>query len=182
MSEKRRRKMTAEECLQILRNIKDVAFATVDDKGMPHVRIIDVMLVEEEKLYFCTARGKDLYRQLKNLPRTEITGMNREYQMVRLFGKVKRLTDQKQWIDRIFRENPSMNDVYPGESRYSLSAWKKDRLSFLILERLPYTGRVLQPGRQRSRRKDLRLQTHVSGAGSVKGTVPSSALRKGFPL
>ena len=52
MSEKRRRKMTAEECLQILRDIKDAAFATVDDKGMPHVRIIDVMLVEEEKALF----------------------------------------------------------------------------------------------------------------------------------
>ena len=81
--------MTAKECLQILRDIKDVAFATVDEKGMPHARMIDVMLVEEEKLYFCTARGKNFYRQLKNLPRTEITGMNREYQMVRLSGKVK---------------------------------------------------------------------------------------------
>ena len=98
--------MTAKECLQILRDIKDVAFATVDEKGMPHARMIDVMLVEEEKLYFCTARGKNFYRQLENLPRTEITGMNREYQMVRLSGKVKRLADQKKWIDRIFRENP----------------------------------------------------------------------------
>ena len=113
--------MTAKECLQILRDIKDVAFATVDEKGMPHARMIDVMLVEEEKLYFCTARGKNFYRQLENLPRTEITGMNREYQMVRLSGKVKRLADQKKWIDRIFRENPSMNDVYPHDSRYILS-------------------------------------------------------------
>ena len=112
--------MTAKECLQILRDIKDVAFATVDEKGMPHARMIDVMLVEEEKLYFCTARGKNFYRQLKNLPQPEITGMNREYQMVRLSGKVKRLADQKKWIDRIFRENPSMNDVYPGESSNNL--------------------------------------------------------------
>ena len=44
--------MTAKECLQILRDIKDVAFATVDEKGMPHARMIDVMLVEEKKLYF----------------------------------------------------------------------------------------------------------------------------------
>ena len=37
--------MTARECLQILREIKDVAFATADENGMPHNRIIDVMLV-----------------------------------------------------------------------------------------------------------------------------------------
>ena len=68
--------MTARECLQILRKIKDVAFATADENGMPHNRIIDVMLVEDEKLYFCTARGKEFYRQLMGTEYTEITGMN----------------------------------------------------------------------------------------------------------
>ena len=52
--------MTAQDCLEILRSVKDAAFATVDGKGCPQIRIIDVMLVEEEKLYFCTARGKRL--------------------------------------------------------------------------------------------------------------------------
>lgn len=110
--------MDAQECLQILRDVKDVAFATVDENGMPRVRIIDVMLVEKEKLYFCTARGKDFYRQLTEKPHTEITGMNSEYQMVRLSGKVKKLADQKEWIDRIFEENPSMKDVYPGSAAW----------------------------------------------------------------
>ena len=49
-----------------------------------------------------------------------VTGMNREYQMIRLSGKARRLDDQKLWIDRIFAENPSMNSVYPGDSRYVL--------------------------------------------------------------
>ena len=31
--------MELKDCLQILRDIKDVAFATVDDRGMPQVRI-----------------------------------------------------------------------------------------------------------------------------------------------
>ena len=39
--------MNAQDCLQILRQIKDVAFATVDENGLPQVRIIDVMLVEQ---------------------------------------------------------------------------------------------------------------------------------------
>ena len=53
---------TAQKCLDILREIKDAAFATVDESGKPQIRIIDVMLAENEKMYFCTARGKDFYR------------------------------------------------------------------------------------------------------------------------
>jgi len=44
--------------------------------------------------------------------------MNKEFQMIRLMGSVVQLKDQKKWIDRIFEENTSMNDVYPGDSRY----------------------------------------------------------------
>lgn len=32
--------------------------------GLPHVRIIDVMIVEDEKLFFRTARGKEFYSEL----------------------------------------------------------------------------------------------------------------------
>ena len=39
--------MGVQEYLEILRNIRDCAFATVDRTGAPAVRIIDVMLVEE---------------------------------------------------------------------------------------------------------------------------------------
>ena len=35
--------------------------------------------------------------------------------MVRLNGPVKRFENQKYWIDRIFKHNSSMNNVYPNE-------------------------------------------------------------------
>ena len=97
--------MTAEKCLEILREVKDAAFATVDENGSPQVRMIDVMLVENETLYFCTSRGKDFYRQLMDKGETAVVGMNREYQAVRLNGMVEKLEDPKYWIDRIFEDN-----------------------------------------------------------------------------
>lgn len=115
--------MDAQKCLKILREIKDVAFATVDENGLPQIRIIDVMIVENEKLYFCTARGKDFYRQITENGQVAITGMNKEFQMIRLNGKAKKIEEHRKWIDRIFEENPSMNSVYPGESRYVLEAF-----------------------------------------------------------
>lgn len=115
--------MSSQKYLDILREIKDVAFATVDKYGKPQVRIIDIMIVENEKLYFCTARGKNFYQQLIQKKDVAITGMNQSFQMVRLSGAVYKLSQQKEWIDRIFQENPSMNNVYPGESRYILEAF-----------------------------------------------------------
>ena len=94
--------MNAQKCLEILRKIKDVSFATVDEKGLPQVRIIDVMIVEDEKLYFCTTRGKDFYKQLLNDHHVAISAMNEKYQMVRLSGIAEKLEDQTYWIDRIF--------------------------------------------------------------------------------
>ena len=118
--------MDANQCLEMLRSIKDVAFATVDENGKVCNRIIDVMLVENGKLYFCTSRGKDFYRQLMHNPNVAITGMNTKYQMIRLNGYAKKLENQKIWIDRIFKENPSMNDVYPEKSRYILEPFCMD--------------------------------------------------------
>lgn len=92
--------MNAQKCLEILRKIKDVSFATVDEKGLPQVRIIDVIIVEDEKLYFCTARGKDFYKQLLNDHYVAISAMNEKYQMVRLSGIAEKLEDQTYWIDQ----------------------------------------------------------------------------------
>ena len=71
--------MNAQDCMNKIREIKDVAFATVDENGKPQLRIIDVMIVEDEKLYFCTARGKDFYRQLMADGSAAITGLNKDF-------------------------------------------------------------------------------------------------------
>ena len=135
--------MTAKECLMMLREIKDVAFATVDEDGEPQVRIIDVMLVDDDKLYFCTARGKDFYSQLTADGRVAVTGMNDKYQMVRLSGEAKKVEGQEEWIDEIFDNNPSMNDIYPGDSRYILEPFASITAdsSFSIWEENRYSGR-----------------------------------------
>lgn len=45
--------MTAKEILNILqRDIHSTVFASVDEKGLPKTCVIDVMLTDEEGLYF----------------------------------------------------------------------------------------------------------------------------------
>ena len=112
--------MNKAQILQELRKIKDVAFATVDSEGRPQVRIIDVMLANEETIYFCTARGKAFYHQLCEGGYVAVSGLNKQFQMFRISGRAQKLGDQRRWIDEIFARNPSMNDVYPRDSSYIL--------------------------------------------------------------
>ncbi|WP_087410020.1 4Fe-4S binding protein [Collinsella sp. An2] len=117
--------ITAQDCINLLRHIRDASFATVDETGAPQIRIIDVMLAEPGAVIFCTARGKNFYRQLIEDGRVAVTGLTRDFKMVRFQGRARRLPDAEQhaWIDKIFDNNPSMNNVYPGDARYVLEAF-----------------------------------------------------------
>lgn len=101
--------------LKLLGEVKSVVFATVN-RGEPAARIIDVMMVKEDGLYFLTARGKSFYRQLKANHRIAICGMDKNYVSVRVSGDY-RFCNNRSIIDEIFEHNPMMNDLYPGEKR-----------------------------------------------------------------
>ena len=109
---------TAWKALSLLREIKSVTFATIKN-GQPAARIIDVMFVDEDGLFFLTARGKSFYRQLQANPCVAICGMNQNYVSVRLVGDAEFCRD-KGVVDKIFDLNPMMNQLYPGDKRYLL--------------------------------------------------------------
>jgi uncharacterized pyridoxamine 5'-phosphate oxidase family protein/Pyruvate/2-oxoacid:ferredoxin oxidoreductase delta subunit len=176
--------MNAQNCLGILREIKDVAFATVNEEGKPEVRIIDVMMVEKDKLYFCTGRGKNFCRQLMEHPEVAITGLNREFQMVRLSGKAEKLADQKRWIDRIFEENPAMKGVYPGESRYILDPFciSSGALEFFDLGKSPIYRESFVFGEDSAAvEKGFRITDACIGCGKCMRNCPQQCITKGQP-
>lgn len=102
------------EELKFLREIKSVTFCS-EENGKPKARIIDVMFVEDNKIFFTTARGKSLYRQIKKNPNVAVVGMDKSYRTVRIHGKVKQV--EHRIIDKIFELNPMMNNLYEGDKR-----------------------------------------------------------------
>ncbi|GIQ84713.1 hypothetical protein KIPB_006261 [Kipferlia bialata] len=108
--------------LQFLRDIKSVTFSTVKADGGPTSRTMDVMIVDEEGLWFLTARGKALHAQLMRTGKVAICGMSKDLVAVRLEGSVKRI-EGKEVIDRIFACNDHMETIYPGDTRYILEGF-----------------------------------------------------------
>ena len=177
--------MDSRECLELLRGVRDCAFATIDREGLPAVRIIDVMLVEEGRLYFCTARGKDFYEELMANPAVAVTGLNKEWQTVRLMGRAERIADAEQhaMIDRIFDENPAMNDVYPGEARYILEAFviAAGRIEFFDLGKTPISRASLSLGSALRKEKGFFITENCVGCGTCASVCPQQCIEEGMP-
>lgn len=176
--------MDAQDCLQMLREIRDVSFATVGEDGLPHNLIIDIMIVEEGRLVFCTGRGKDFYRQLTANPHVAISGLNKAWQMIRLTGTVKKLDGQEQWIDRIFEENPAMNDVYPGTARYILEAFaiESGSIEFFDLGTSPIRRESFSFGGSKTPEKGFRITDSCIGCGTCKRNCPQQCVEEGTPF
>lgn len=107
-------------CLRFLRSIRDVAFATVDEQGLPAVRIIDVMAVSEGSLYFLAPRGKAIHADIMREGCVAIVGQTPDYRTCRLRGRAVRAAEaeRRDLVDLLFSLNPGMETIYPGDARY----------------------------------------------------------------
>jgi len=170
-------------CLQLLRNIRSVSFATVDKEGNPHNRMIDVMLVENEKLFFLTARGKSFYNQLINNSKVAIVGLSADFQTVRLRGTAIKLEDQKKWIDKMFRANKSMNEIYPGESRYILDPFvvENGEVEIFDLSVAPIFRQSFILGKEQTTTKGFLITEDCIQCGTCSERCPQQAIIEGVP-
>lgn len=176
--------ITAEKCLQELRNIKSVTFSTCDENGKPQARIIDVMRVENDRLYFCTARGKAFYSQLIEKPYVAIVGMNENYEVFNLSGAVKRCDDDEQehQMKLIFELNPILEQVYKEKSRHILEAF------YVVDATLEYfsLGAVIKRktftiGNAENKKEILHISNNCIGCGECVDNCPRDCIKTGSP-
>ena len=105
----------AKKYVDLFRRVKIAAAATVDAEGHPQARIINVMLAEDDGMYIVTSRGKPFYKQLVETGEIALAAMCPDCQSLKFTGKL-RVVD-KSWVDKVFAQNPGMNEVYPGERK-----------------------------------------------------------------
>ena len=86
--------VTKEECFKQLRDVIDAVLSTVDSEGNPQSRIIDIMHIEDDKIYFLTGRGKDVYSEIINHPQVSYLSL-KDNKSIRITGEAYKLDDQK---------------------------------------------------------------------------------------
>lgn len=83
-------------CLRFLRAIRDAAFATDGEDGLPGVLVIDVMAVDDERLYLLSPRGKAFRGDVMREGFVVIVAQTPDYRTCRFRGYVKRIPDDLQ--------------------------------------------------------------------------------------
>lgn len=78
--------MDAQTCLQKMRLAGTLALATVDTDGSPQIRCVSAVHYEPDAIYFFTARGKEMVRQLEADGRIQTMVHTRFNEMIRMSG------------------------------------------------------------------------------------------------
>ena len=110
----------------LAQEIHTTVIATVDSAGLPITCAVDIMDWDEGGLYFLTAKGKNLYRRLKESGYVALTGMKGENTLscvaVSVGGKVREIGSGL--LEKLFEKNSYMKEIYPTEeSRRALTVF-----------------------------------------------------------
>ncbi len=173
--------MQNNEYVTLLRQLKSVSIASVDEFNNPHVRIIDIMFVEDNKLFFVTARGKNFHKNLTHNPKVAITALTKDYKMLKINGDVKKLG--REHLDRVFEENPMMNEIYPDKSRYILDVFcvYTGNGEFFDISVVPPTHKAFGIGDSVGYIERPFINDNCIDCGTCADSCPTSCIAEGSP-
>lgn len=113
--------MTGNDYLKMLvEDIHSTTVATIGTDGHPQTRVIDMMLWDENGVYFLTARGKAFYDQLMEQEYIAVSA-TKDKKAISLRGKIKNIGTEK--LNEIFLKNIYMQEIYPGDTRGALEVF-----------------------------------------------------------
>ncbi len=90
--------------------IKRTVAATIGEDGHPVTRTIDLMMYDEDGVYFLTGKGGTFYKQLIAQKFVAFTSC-RDMISITLRGDVKEIGTGR--LKEIFEQNPFMKEMYP---------------------------------------------------------------------
>lgn len=180
--------MTALEILTILqRDIHSAVFATVDDSGLPQTCVIDLMLADENGLYFLTARGKSFYDRLTKRPFAALSGMKGGDTLstvaISARGAVRSIGRER--LPEIFEKNPYMAKIYPTEkSRDALEVFQlyKGEGEYFDLSQLPPCRQSFSFGGAAVRETGYRVNAErCIGCQGCRSVCPANCISSAIP-
>lgn len=177
--------MDAQTCLNKLRYVGVLSFATVDREGNPQVRNISAIHYEPDALYFFTARGKDFCKELLARGKVQILGYTRYKEMIRLSGTATPVPpgEQEKWRDSIFAEQPYLSNVYPGETRSigMVFCIRDMAIEYFHLGVNPIFRESYSVGQGRAKPKGYTITEDCISCGACVEACPQRAITLGAP-
>lgn len=114
--------MDKAEYLRILvEEMHSTTMATIGSDGHPQTRVIDMMLWDEQGVYFLTATGKAFYEQLMEQKFVALSATAGK-KSISLRGRIRNIGYEK--LDEIFEKNTYMQQIYPGDTRSALEVFQ----------------------------------------------------------
>lgn len=95
--------------------------ATIDSDDHPQTRAIDMMLYDEEGIYFLTAKGKSFFNQLMEQNYIALSAI-KDKKAISLKGKVRCIGENR--LIEIFEKNSYMQEIYPVGTRSALNVFQ----------------------------------------------------------
>ena len=171
----------ARKYIDLFRKVKIATAATVDEDGHPQARIINVMLAEDDGMYIVTSKGKPFYHQLVQTGEIALAAMCPDCQSLKFNGKLK-IVDKK-WVDKVFEQNPGMNEVYPGKSRYILDAFHiyEGHGEWFDLLHYPISRETFAYGDDKEENHGFVISENCIGCGKCAEACPQKCISKGSP-
>lgn len=140
------------------------------------------MLVDDEGLYFVTARGKAFYRQLTDSPIVAISALTKDWMAIQMVGDVTRVEDRS-LAGRVFDANPMMNDIYPGETRDILAGFHlyRGRGKFFDLSSSTPCRQRFAVGGAAAKRNGYLINESCISCGTCTEACPEGVIAEGKP-
>ncbi|MCD7809598.1 MAG: 4Fe-4S binding protein [Erysipelotrichaceae bacterium] len=105
----------------LVNDIHSTVIATVDNENKPVTRVIDMMLYDEEGVYFLTAKGKEFYKQLMEQKYISLSATKNKIS-ISLRGYIENIGYEK--LDEMFDKNEYMKEIYPNDTRKALQVFR----------------------------------------------------------
>lgn len=178
--------MDAKTCLEKLKLVGVLSFATVDSSGAPQIRCISAIHFDDESFYFFTARGKNFCRELLTDGRVQILAYTRFKEMIRLSAKAVPVSDERQsaCIEAIFAEQPYLANVYPDDTRKIGIVFeiRDAEIEYFNLGVNPIFRETYIIGNGREKLKGYKITDKCIGCGKCQKVCPQRCIKSGKPF